>query len=105
MYGEQITNVTVPAGATTVAVAFGPGARGRSWSVGQVSVSMPLAPLGAACTLTKNGAFVTFLIPTGDVAGNGPAMVLNGTEQFVVTWTGVTAGLSGSVMVVYDDGK
>lgn len=105
MYGEQIINVTVPTGATTVSAAFGPGARGRVWSVGQVSVSMPSAPLGAVCKITKNGAFVTFLIPTGDVAGQGPAMTLSGTEQFVVTWTGVTAGLNGSVFVVYDDGK
>lgn len=104
-YGEQVLNVTVPAGKTTASVSFGPGARGRSWTVSQVSVQMSAAPLGSICTLLKNGTFVTFLIPTGDVAGNGPAMLLSDLEQLTVLWDGVTAGSTGSVFVIYDDGR
>jgi hypothetical protein len=104
-YGEKQINVTVPAGQTTVTATFGPGARGRTWTVGQVSVQLASAPVGAACALYKSGFFVTALIPTGDSAGSGPPLVLSGTEKSTVTWTGVTAGTTASVFVIYDDGR
>lgn len=105
MYGDANYGVTVQAGSTTASVSFGPGARGRTWTVSQVSVSMPTAPVGATCALYKAGVFVSWLLPTGDVAGNGPPLRLDGLEQLTVTWAAVTAGANGTVFVIYDDGR
>lgn len=102
-YGEDWYSVVVPAGATTVSKSFGPGTRQRTWMVTQVTVEMPLAPNGATCRLTKNGVLVTPLIPTGDAAGAGPPVRLFGQDLLTVTWAGVTAGLTGTIWVAYDE--
>jgi hypothetical protein len=88
-----------------ITVSFSPGARTRRWTVGQVSVQVTNAPAGSTCTLTKGSMFVSALIPTGDVAGAGPPIDLIGTESMTVTWTGLTQGMSGTVFVIYDDGR
>ena len=103
-YGEAIYDATTAASGEA-RVAFGPGARTRSWTVQQVSVEMSTAPIGAACALRRAGRLVTLLIPTGDVAGGDPPVVLRGGEQLTVTWTGCTPGDIGHVYVIYDDGS
>ena len=102
-YGEASYDGAVTA-AGTLAVTFGPGARTRHWTVSQVSVEMPTAPLGCACDLRKSGRLVTPLVATGDVAGGDPPVVLQGADTLTVTWTGATPGDIGHVFVIYDDG-
>lgn len=105
MYQEFSTSVQVPAGATTVYYDVGPSGGTRKWTVSQVSISMPTAPLGSACEMTRDGMFVTSLIPTGDVAGSGPPILLQGSQKLRIRWTGVTAGAVGTIFGIYDDGR
>jgi hypothetical protein len=77
--------------------------RGYPWHVTQVSVKLPLAPLGATCELRKNGAFITDLIATGDAAVEPPAIDLQFGDQLQVLWGGLTPGQSGEVTAVYDE--
>lgn len=99
------TTVTVAVGATTATVEISPTASARAWSIQQVSVEMPTAPIGATCRMTRDGVFITALIPTGDVAGSGPPVTLRGFQKLLITWSGVAAGMTGSVYVIYDDGR
>lgn len=71
--------------------------------VRQVSVELAAAPVGAACTLRLNGAFVTALIATGDAAVEPPAVHVDVGDQLEVVWEGCTPGQVGTVLVIYDE--
>ena len=73
-----------------------------AWTVSQVSVEMRTAPVGATCELRKNGAFVSPLIPTGDVAGGDPPVTVSPSDRLTVEWVGCTPGDVGGVFIVYD---
>lgn len=102
-YGEAIYDGVVAAGATTLTVTIGPVAPNRTWTVSQVSIELAAAPAGAACYLRKGTRLITPLIPTGDVAGGDPPVVLRGGESLTVNWTGVTAGQAGHVLAIYEE--
>ena len=72
------------------------------WIVSQVSVEIAAAPVGATCTLRKNGTFISALIPTGDAAGGDPPIPVTQSNQMTVEWAGCTPGQTGTVFVVYD---
>jgi hypothetical protein len=76
----------------------------ESWRVSQVSVQQATAPIGATCTVKRNGVFVTYVIPTGDVAGGDPPIDLYGraADRLTVEWEGCTPGDVGQVLAVYD---
>jgi hypothetical protein len=103
-YGEATYDALVAASGAAV-VAFGPTSRAQTWTVSQVSVEMAAAPIGATCALRRGDRLVTLLIPTGDVAGGDPPVVLRGGETLTVQWGGCTAGDIGHVFVIYDDGR
>lgn len=73
-----------------------------AWTVSQVSVEMGTAPVGAVCTLRKNGAYVSPLIATGDVAGGDPPVTVSPSDRLTVEWQGCTPGDVGAVFIVYD---
>lgn len=75
---------------------------GQSWEISQISVRMLSAPGSATCVLTKNGAYVTDLIPQGDVAGDPPPLPLTASDHAVITWSGCTPGAIGNVTFFYD---
>lgn len=74
-----------------------------SWVVSQVSVEMPTAPLGATCDLRKNGALVSYLIATGDVAGGDPPVTITQSSFMAVSWAGCTPGAAGLIFIIYDE--
>ena len=102
-YGEAIYDGIVAAGATTLTVTIGPVAPNRRWTVSQVSVDLSAAPAGSTCYLRKGGRMITPLVPTGDVAGGDPPVMLRGGESMTVEWTGLTAGQIGRVLAIYDE--
>lgn len=78
--------------------------RNRNWTVQQISAQMPGAPIGCVCTVKKNGAFVTLLIPTGDSAAGDPPILLRGhSDILTVEYTGATPGAVGTVTAFYDE--
>lgn len=76
----------------------------RTWTVSQISVEMPSAPLGATCDARKNGALITPLIATGDAATGDPPVTLRPGETLTVAFAGCTPGDVGTVFLIYDDG-
>lgn len=101
--GELFLSVTVPASGTVTATITTRTAL-QKWTVSQVSVEMATAPIGATCTLRKDSALVTPLIPTGDAATGDPPITLRSGQQLTVTFTGCPVGAIGTVYVIYDDG-
>lgn len=73
-----------------------------NWNLSQVSIEMENAPSGAICTLRKNGAFVTFMIATGDAAGGDPPLFVRPGEYCEVIWESCTPGDVGRVFVIYN---
>lgn len=71
------------------------------WVVGQVSIEMPDAPSGATCTIRKNGAIITPMIATSDVAAGEPYILLNDTDTLSIEWENCTAGLVGKATVLF----
>lgn len=76
-----------------------------TWKVQQVSTEMSSAPIGSTCEIRKNGAFVTPMIATGDVAGGDPPVTLLGTDVLTIRWAGCTPGDVGAATIFYDDGR
>jgi hypothetical protein len=100
---DQAYSVTVTAGGTATQ-RIQTGSKFETWTVSQVSVEMPAAPIGATCWLRKNGAPITPLIPTGDAATGDPPITLRPGETLTVEFAGCTVGDVGQIYVVYDDG-
>jgi hypothetical protein len=82
-------------------VRFAPGFS-VNWNVSQVSIEMQTAPSGAVCELRKNGAFVSFMIATGDAAGGDPSIFLRPGDYMEVIWSNCTPQDLGRVFVVYE---
>lgn len=100
---KQYSATANASGIATVTVSTN--SRMRDWTVQQISIEMDSAPIGSTCSIRKNGALVTLMVPNGDAATGDPPILLRGqTDQITVTWTGVLPGSVGSVLVVYDDG-
>lgn len=74
-----------------------------TWTVQQVSVELDGAPLGATCSMRKNGSLVTPLIPTGDAAGGDPPIDIGPSDTLTIEWAGCTPGQYGKAFVVYDE--
>jgi len=75
---------------------------GRGWKVSQVSVELAAAPTGATCNVRRNGALVTPIIPTGDVASGEPPVDLQVGDELTVQWAGCTPGQVGRVLIIYE---
>lgn len=103
MYAELTATPQILAdGTATVTVKVANGL--STWVVSQVSVEMPLAPLGATCYVRKNGYPVSGAIATGDTVAGDPPVVLRPSDVMTVAWAGCTPGITGRVLVFYDDG-
>lgn len=101
--GDLTLSVTVGAGGTATATITTRTAL-QTWTVSQVSVEMPGAPIGSTCDLRKEGALITPLIATGDAATGDPPVILRSGERLTVNFAGCTVGTVGTVYVIYDDG-
>lgn len=77
----------------------------NTWRVTQISAENPGAPAGSTCEIRKNGSFISALIPTGDAAGDDPAVILQPSDSLTVTWTLCTPGQVCKVFAFYDDGR
>jgi hypothetical protein len=77
----------------------------NTWTVDQISTSMSSAPVGAVSTVLFNGAQVTAMIATGDVAAGDPAITLRPADTLTVAWSGCTPGDIGTVLIFFDDGR
>lgn len=100
---DRAYSVTVDASGNAVA-AIQTGSSFRTWTVSQISVEMPTAPLGATCDARKGGALITPLIPTGDAATGDPPVILRPGETLTVAFAGCTPGDVGTVFLIFDDG-
>lgn len=74
------------------------------WEVTQVSTEMLSAASGAACYLRQNGALITAMIATSDVADGAPSIILNSGDVLTVEWSGCKPGDVGKATIQYDDG-
>lgn len=86
----------------TLTITIAPTQSFMTWIIGQITVEMANAPIGAVCVLRKRGALVTPLIPTGDAAGGDPPLLLRAGETATVKWTGCTPNAVGTVFYMYD---
>lgn len=75
------------------------------WTVSQVSLELPAAPVGATCYVRNNGYPVSPAIPTGDTVAGDPPVILDPPDVLTVEWAGCTPGTAGKVLVFYDDGR
>lgn len=73
------------------------------WLIQQVSIEMSTAPVGAVCTLRKNGRFITAMIPTGDAAGGDPPVPIGPADYLTVEWASCNPGDQGTALVLYDE--
>lgn len=82
-------------------LSFGPNTSER-WTVSQVTIDMPTAPVGAVCRIYYMGRLVSesFSAQSG-TAGGDPPIHLNGGESMYVEWTGATPNAQGNILVVY----
>lgn len=103
MYGDlPLSGIVKSDGTLTITIK--PTGR-QTWTVSQVSINMQSAPIGATALLKKNGALITPMVATGDAAGGDPAIDVRPAEKLTVEWAGCTAGQTGTVLVIYDDGQ
>lgn len=100
-FDDQYQGIVAANGTCTVR--FGP-AYNNTWVLSQISTEMLSAPSGATSVLRKMGAFVSFLIATGDAAGGDPPLPVRGGETVTVEWEGCTPGDIGRVYVIYTKG-
>jgi hypothetical protein len=77
----------------------------QAWSMLQMSVEMPNAPVGSSCVLRQNGNMITPFVPTGDVAAGEPPIQVLASDTMTVRWESVTPGEVGKVMVIYSMGE
>jgi hypothetical protein len=101
MADQTYSGVVTAAGTLTIPI--GPGTKARTWVVSQVSTELSSAPIGATCMMRKNGAPVTPMVATGDVAGGDPPVTLYGSDLLQLVWTGCTPGTTANVYVIYDE--
>jgi hypothetical protein len=100
---DQSYSATATAGGVAT-VTISPNTKQRTWIVRQVSIEVVgTAPLGATCTVRKNGNFVTLMIAQGDSAGDEPPVTLYGSDVLTVVWTGLTASTPVKVFIIYDE--
>jgi len=82
-------------------ISFGP-TYNNKWSVMQVTLEMPTAPVGATAELRYMSSLVA---PASSArrasAGGDPPIFLQGGETMTVEWTDCTPGDIGRVLVVY----
>lgn len=74
------------------------------YTVKQVTVEYPAAPINCICAVRKNGNLVTYLIPTGDAAGGDPPVVISQSDIMIVRFAFATVGDTVNVTIFYDDG-
>lgn len=75
------------------------------WNVTQVSIELSSAPIGATCSLRKNGYLITPMVATGDVASGDPPVLLLPEDVMTVEWVGCTPGTLGKVLYIYEVGE
>jgi hypothetical protein len=73
------------------------------YRVTQVAVEMTGSGT-AKCSIRRNGALVSPVVPTGDAAGGDPPIWLWPGDSLTVEWTSAPVGGIGKVTVFYDLG-
>jgi len=74
----------------------------QTWTITQISIEMPTAPVGATCVVRRMGVFITNADnPRLATAAGEPPLFLNGGEHFTVEWEGCTPGDIGKVTCSY----
>lgn len=69
--------------------------------VTQVTAEMPTGA-GAICSVRRNGALVSPMVPTGDAAAGDPPIWLWPGDELTAQWAGAPAGATGSMVVFFD---
>lgn len=69
----------------------------------QVTGEMALGS-GSICSLRRNGALISALVPTGGAAGGDPPVWLWPGDVLTVEWSGAPVGATGKMVVIYDLG-
>lgn len=74
-----------------------------AWMVRQVTAELAAAPIGATCAVRLNGALISPLIATGDVASGDPPVLVYPGDRLEVIWESCTPGQTGTVLAIYDE--
>jgi len=59
---------------------------------------------GAVCSVRRNGALISPLVPTGDAAAGDPPVWVGPGDELTIEWTGLASGTIGKMVVIYDLG-
>lgn len=102
-----LSTIVNAAGGAVVTISSG----AQNWDISQVTIECLVsalvsgAPVGATGRLRWNGALISKMAPSGDVASGDPTIPLLQGQSMTMTWTGCTPGAVASVTVIYDDGR
>lgn len=99
---QSLTGV-VPNFATTMVLTLTPTGI-YTWTVQQVTIRCPTAPLGSTCDIKVNGAPITPMLAAYDVAAQDPYVELHPGDRLTAEWAGLTNGANCSATFIYDDG-
>jgi len=88
----------------TAHVQFSPIAAGLMWVVPQFSIEViPFTP-GAACTIRRNGRFISSTaLGSGDTAFGPPSIILNRGDVLSFDWAGMTPGSEAVATLFYSE--
>lgn len=101
-FNEEFQGIVTAAG--ILVVKFGP-PYNNSWTVEQVTLEMPNAPVGATAEIRRMGAFIDRAQSARKAsAAQEPPIFLNGGETMTVEWAGCTPGQAGKVLAIYRKG-
>lgn len=77
----------------------------QTWTIQQVSIDAPDAGANARGKLYRDGLVISPFVARSDVISGEPYIVLRGSQQLRVVWSGATTGAHCDALVIYDDGR
>ena len=100
----DLTRTGVIPASGTLSLFVTPSAR-QNWTVQQISISAPTVSALAVGNIYRNGQFVSFFIPSGDMVGDVPYLPLANGRTLEIRWTNATPGAAVQATLFYDDGQ
>lgn len=102
--GIVASDVATVNAAGDAVVRIAPNTTQFNWSVSQISLEMPNAPVGTLVELRRNGNFIDAPFSARRAsAGGDPAIVLRSGDDITVEWSGATPTDQGRVTWIYDE--
>lgn len=94
----------VPTGQTRVTVTCNMNKNGLQWNVWQMSVEVSAANSQAqVLSVRRNGRYITSSLTVPSSAQGPPAIILGGSDNLDVAFTGMNAGEEAVVVLFYEE--